>query len=428
MLARRINIGLNLISVVVLLLTISCLNGCAPSAQSGVTADSNASQVQAGSNSPAVNEPGNSPSHPADQASAQRLEAIWQARAQQRVSTKFPLGPGDVLEVSVPEMEELRNRQVRVSEDDTIELPLIGTINVGGMDEDGVGTELRNRLKEYMRDPQVDVFVQHYQSRDVAVAGMVQKPGLYAITGRSDTILSMIGRAGGLSEKASTQMIFIPAPSSSDKSFSSQGSPAVPILTAEADNGPSSETNHSAKADAGGQPGAVNAVSAEAPVAEVTDSPTQSAQTSQVSSTLPGGASDPISIDFSSLKSNNRLDVPVLPGDVIIVPAAGEVMVRGWVKTPGAFAISPGMTALGAITAAGGEMFSSSAVLLRTGNNGQQIELPFNVSDVQRGVQPDPTVQSGDVIVVNSSAIGAVPYLVYSIFSKFGTGAYFAPF
>jgi protein involved in polysaccharide export with SLBB domain len=168
------------------------------------------------------------------------------------------------------------------------------------------------------------------------------------------------------------------------------------------------------------------------PVAKSTDSRAQDsahlANYTRQNSSIPGSTnSEPISIDFSTLKSNEQLDVPVLPGDVIIVPAAGQVMVRGWVKTPGAFSITPGMTALGAITAAGGEMFSSSAVLLRAGDNGQQVDLPFNISDVQRGSEPDPTVQSGDVVVVNSSAVGAVPYFVYSVFGKLSAGAFVAP-
>ena len=38
-------------------------------------------------------------------------------------------------------------------------------------------------------------------------------------------------------------------------------------------------------------------------------------------------------------------------GDVIIVPAAGDVTVQGWVEKPGAYSISPGLTVLGAIAA-----------------------------------------------------------------------------
>src|SRR5207244_495477 len=77
-----------------------------------------------------------------DQTSSQNLESIRKTRTQQMASNDFPIGPGDVLQVSVPGMEELRNRQVRVSDGNMIELPILGAINVSGMDE----RQIRNVL------------------------------------------------------------------------------------------------------------------------------------------------------------------------------------------------------------------------------------------------------------------------------------------
>jgi protein involved in polysaccharide export with SLBB domain len=135
--------------------------------------------------------------------------------------------------------------------------------------------------------------------------------------------------------------------------------------------------------------------------------------------------SNPIEIELSSgRKSKEFVDLPARPGDVIIVPAAGEVMVQGWVGSPGAFRITPGMTALGAVTAAGGEQFSSSATVLRNGEDGDKVQIPINLSQIKAGQEPDVAVQSGDVVIVNRSAVGAVPYFAYTLFSKFGTGAF----
>jgi len=67
-------------------------------------------------------------------------------------------------------------------------------------------------------------------------------------------------------------------------------------------------------------------------------------------------------------------------------------------------------------------MFSSSAELLRPSNTGEKIEMPVNLSNVQSGKEPDITVQSGDVVVVEKSAAGAVPYMFYEIFNKFSAG------
>jgi protein involved in polysaccharide export with SLBB domain len=117
--------------------------------------------------------------------------------------------------------------------------------------------------------------------------------------------------------------------------------------------------------------------------------------------------------------------LPARPGDVLIVPSAGEVTVGGWVQNPGAYKVTPGMTALSAIAAAGGAMFSSSAQVLRTGNSGERLSIPVNIPAVQKGAQGDVSMQSGDVVMVDKSAAGAIPYAAYELFSKFGSGLMF---
>jgi len=94
------------------------------------------------------------------------------------------------------------------------------------------------------------------------------------------------------------------------------------------------------------------------------------------------------------------------------------------VQTPGAFNINPGMTVLGAVAAAGGELFSNKARILRTGDNGEQITIAANLRKIRDREQPDVPVQAGDVVVVDKSVLGAGPYAVYTLFNKFNTGMY----
>lgn len=62
----------------------------------------------------------------------------------------------------------------------------------------GVVSELRRRLEaNIMHDPQVHVFVREYRSRQVAVIGAVEKPGLYNLSGEAETLLDLISQAGG---------------------------------------------------------------------------------------------------------------------------------------------------------------------------------------------------------------------------------------
>jgi protein involved in polysaccharide export with SLBB domain len=131
--------------------------------------------------------------------------------------------------------------------------------------------------------------------------------------------------------------------------------------------------------------------------------------------------SDAIFINFTA-SNQSELSVPVRPGDVIMVPARGQVLVQGWVPNAGAYAITPGMTVLGAVTAAGGQLYSSSAVVLRAGPGGTKVRLPVNLSSVEKGQSPDIQVISGDVVIVERSVVGALPYSLYFILSKFGMG------
>jgi protein involved in polysaccharide export with SLBB domain len=80
------------------------------------------------------------------------------------------------------------------------------------------------------------------------------------------------------------------------------------------------------------------------------------------------------------------------------------------------------MTALSAISAAGGALFSYSAEVLRTDSNGQRLSIPVDISKVQKGEEVDVPVQSGDVVMVDKSAAGAVPYAFYVLYQKVGTG------
>ena len=348
------------------------------------------------------------------------LAQLWADRSKDSFSPDFAVGPGDLLEISVPDMEQLKARETRVSASGTITLPVAGVVNVEGMTQDRVKVVLEQRLARYMRDPDVDVGVKEYHSREVAVVGMVQKPGLYSLTTRADTILDMISKAGGMTENASSRIIFVPASNNGNLALqhrmlaaaaadpakdsvigSVQHTATLPVHTASVDG--AERPSQKAQADSKPSSGSFG-------LDELTPALKQG---------------NPLEIDLSSTRgARDFVALPARPGDVIIVPALGDVMVQGWVANPGAFHITPGMTALGAVTAAGGQQFSSSAVVLRTGEGGDKVQIPISLSKIKAGEEPDVPVQSGDVVIVSRSAVGAVPYFVYSLFSKFGTGAY----
>ncbi|PYS96030.1 MAG: hypothetical protein DMF50_06410 [Acidobacteria bacterium] len=116
-------------------------------------------------------------------------------------SAEHPVGPEDLLEISVFEIPEL-NRTVRVSEKGTISLPLLGEMSVKGLTAMQLESRLRDELsRRYLQDPQVSVFIRDYGSKKVAVIGAVGKPGVYAMLG-ARTLLQVLAEAGGLVKEA----------------------------------------------------------------------------------------------------------------------------------------------------------------------------------------------------------------------------------
>src|SRR6202035_26894 len=89
-------------------------------------------------------------------------------------------------------------------------LPLIGIVQVGGLTEEALARELDDKLSKFMFNPQASVFVDEYKNREVAVVGLVNRPGLVLLSGPSETILEVITQAGGLSPSAADELILIP--------------------------------------------------------------------------------------------------------------------------------------------------------------------------------------------------------------------------
>src|SRR6266545_1897205 len=140
---------------------------------------------------------------------SERLAALWEKRRKQRDVNDYPIGPGDVLEINVAGVDEMKNISERVTGDETVSLPFVGIINTRGFTDKTLRSEIRRRLEtNYVRNPQVSLFVKEFRSRQVAVIGAVQKPGLYNLASSADTVLSMISQAGGTTATAAERIMF----------------------------------------------------------------------------------------------------------------------------------------------------------------------------------------------------------------------------
>ena len=111
------------------------------------------------------------------------------------------VSPGTVLKITVYQHDDLTST-VQVTEDGGVVLPLIGKVQVNGMTIPQVTAKITEELAAgYLKNPQVNVFVQNFRNRKVTVLGQVNKPGLQEFSGQT-TLLEIISAAGGLAADA----------------------------------------------------------------------------------------------------------------------------------------------------------------------------------------------------------------------------------
>ncbi len=105
----------------------------------------------------------------------------------------YRIGSDDILKIDVYREEEL-GRRAKVTADGYITLPLIGKVQVGGYTVLELEQVLNEKLREYLKQPHVTVFIEEYSS--IAIIGEVVKPGSYSLNGAM-TVLKAISKAGG---------------------------------------------------------------------------------------------------------------------------------------------------------------------------------------------------------------------------------------
>lgn len=112
------------------------------------------------------------------------------------------IGPGDMLEIDVYDVPELVLK-ARVGEDGNVSLPLVGTLHWAGMTVAEAQRMLARKLVEdqYVKAPQVSIFVAEYATQGISVTGEVNQPGIYPLFG-PHTLFDAISAAGGFTENA----------------------------------------------------------------------------------------------------------------------------------------------------------------------------------------------------------------------------------
>jgi len=284
-------------------------------------------------------------------------------------ASDLPVGPGDLIEVSVFEVEELSKLRLRIPLRGQVTLPLIGQIPAAGKTPIELEDEIRARLQQkFMHNPQVSVFVHEHQSQRISVIGAVRKGGVYTLTGRH-RLADALAMAEGLTDEADHVVYLI------------RRLPAGTVARAQAGAG---------------------TTRAEVPP-------------------LAGAATEDVmaAIDLEALAAGrDELNVGLEAGDVIHVPRAGSYYVGGSVERPGSFFLKTKTTVDQAIVAAGGVKVVADwedIRLYRTKPDGSREVLTFSIKEFEKG-RSAPELQKNDVIVVGKSASKTFWYGFYDFF------------
>lgn len=134
---------------------------------------------------------------------------LWTAGSPASAQTNYVLGPQDVLNITVLGEEDL-SRKYTIEQDGTFTFPLIGRVTARGLTLRALEQELRTKLVAggFLKNPEISVAIDAYQSQRIMVWGQVNQPGEYQLTGDM-TLLSALARAGSVTATAGSEAIIV---------------------------------------------------------------------------------------------------------------------------------------------------------------------------------------------------------------------------
>lgn len=136
-----------------------------------------------------------------------RAISVDELPVRQEKEAVYRVVPGDGLDVFVWNQERLSGR-FKVRGDGVLTLPLAGDLRVAGLTPEEVAHGIAVSLEGYVRDPKVTVLVAEPHLPRISVLGEVRQPGQFEV-GRGESVLDMLARAGGLTEFADPDSIYV---------------------------------------------------------------------------------------------------------------------------------------------------------------------------------------------------------------------------
>lgn len=278
----------------------------------------------------------------------QVVTAASSATSTGSLDDRYRIGVGDVLDVRVFNKPQFSRDSVRVDSRGMIRMPLIkGEIQAACHSEQELARDITTRYLEYLRNPQVDVFVRDYQSQPVAVLGAVRAPSRFQLQ-RRVRLLELLSHVGGPTDNAgrSIQVVHTATPSMCETAGQTEpiGSEASAL-----DNYKLSDT----------------------------------------------------------LKGEEKANPYVRPGDVISVTEAEQAFVVGNVLRPAAISLKEPITVSRAIAMSGGTLpdtkSGSVRIVRQPPGTTTKTELFVDLKAIDKRKAEDVMLQAGDIVDVPTS-------------------------
>jgi len=123
-----------------------------------------------------------------------------------RAPRDYLLGPGDVLEITIPGLyaqSEVQPLRVSVMGDGHIHLPLVGSLLVRDMNLQQAHRVISGTYENgFIVEPRINVVLAEKRTTSVLVLGQVNQPGTYSLPKYENDVGHAIGAAAGLTEDA----------------------------------------------------------------------------------------------------------------------------------------------------------------------------------------------------------------------------------
>lgn len=261
----------------------------------------------------------------------------------------YRIGIGDLLDVRVLNHPEM-SRKMRVEGTGIIRVPYVGEIPATCLTETQLSQIITEKFRKYIREPNVDVFIEEYNSQPVAVIGAVTSPGRFQLR-RRVRLIELLTYAGGPRQGVASPTLHLIRSGEKDAC-------STDVTTPSTDQEP--------------------------PIPQL------------------------ISFKLKDLLTGSTdANLYVQPGDIISLPEAEQVFINGYVMKPGPLPLNTNMTLTQAIGMAGGYMPEASKKKVRlirqAPNSNARVEQILNVEDIEKHKINDIVLQANDLVEVPNS-------------------------